>query len=243
MQNQRFARRLAWLGVGLTALVMGQAALATPFLTGGFVVNPALSFSVGNPGYSGPAGGFSGTWDPTPGANIPINYWCFDLEHTFDPGNTYDYTASILNNPALSSLFHEAGGSAGALTSNIRSAALQLAIWEIKYDNDHNLATGSFQAALPGGGDELAAYNLAQTWLAGVGGAPADYVIVLLASTSDPQHQNFITDFAIPELRRNLPEPSSLPLVGIAMVVTLFFHRRGRREANPFQRRVGRPPR
>src|SRR5437762_11139305 len=71
-----------------------------------------------------------------------------------------------------------------------------------------------------------AAYNQAQAWLAGLGGAPADYVIVLLASTTDPQHQNFITDFSIPQLQRNLPEPSSLPLAAIGMAALLMLMRR-----------------
>ena len=225
MQVQWLARRLVLPVMAALAFFTCPIAFATPLQTGGFVINPALSFSVGNPGYSGPAGGFSGIWDPSPGANIPINYWCFDLQHTFNPGSTYDYTASILSNSAISSLFHEAGGSAGALSSNITSAAFQLAIWEIEYDSDRNLATGSFQVALPGGGDALAAYNQAQAWLAGLGGAPADYVIVLLASTTDPQHQNFITDFSIPQLQRNLPEPSSLPLAAIGMAAMLMRRR------------------
>src|SRR5262249_78701 len=143
----------------------------------------------------------------------------------FQPGQHPDYVASILNNPTLSSLFHEAGGSAGALSSSITPAALQLAIWEVEYDSDNNLATGSFQVTLPGGGDELGAYNQAQTWLAGLGVAPADYVIVLLTSTSDPHHQNFITDFTLPQ--RDLPEPSSLPLATAGLAMMLLAMRRG----------------
>lgn len=223
MQTRSFLRHVVLAGA--TAITLGgmMPVQATQLLTGGFVDSPALSFSVASPSYSGPAGGFSGIWDPS-GAAIPINYWCFDLQHVFSPGSTYDYSASILNNDALSRLFHEAGGSSGALTTNITSAAFQLAIWEIEYDSDRNLATGTFQVATPGGGDQLTAYNQAQTWLAGLAGSVPDYIVILLSSTSTPQSQNFITDSQIPQ--RDLPEPSSLPLLGLGLAAMIFGMRR-----------------
>jgi len=49
---------------------------------------------------------------------------------------------------------------------------------------------------------------------------------VLLASTTDPQHQKFITDCSIPQLQRNLPEPSSLSLAAIGMAALLMLTRR-----------------
>jgi PEP-CTERM motif len=127
----------------------------------------------------------------------------------------------------LSRLFHEAGGSAGALASNITSAAFQLAIWEIEYDTDHNLATGVFQVATPASGDALTAYNQAQTWLSDLyaPGVVADYVVILLASNAIPQSQNFITDAHIPA-HDLLPEPSSLPLLGLGLAAMIFVGRR-----------------
>src|SRR5437588_3647754 len=56
------------------------------------------------------AGGFTGTFGGT-----PILFWCVDLQHTFGFGNSYNYTASIYLNDALSRLFTEVGGSAAAV--------------------------------------------------------------------------------------------------------------------------------
>jgi hypothetical protein len=223
MQTRTLLRRVLLTGAAAVTFSGIMPAQATQFQTGGYV-DPPLSFSMAVPGYSGGAGGFSGIWDPT-GIPMTIDYWCFDLTHTFNPGSTYDYTASPLASDALSRLFHEAGGSAGALSTSIKSAALQLAIWEIEYDSDHNLATGTFQVALPGGGAELAAYVQAQTWLAGLAGSTPDYAIILLSSTSDPHHQNFITDGHIPQ-RDLLPEPASLPLLGLGLAAMVFGLRR-----------------
>ena len=72
MQVQWLARRLVLPVMAALAFFTCPIAFATPLQTGGFVINPALSFSVGNPGYSGPAGGFSGIWDPSePGRQHP----------------------------------------------------------------------------------------------------------------------------------------------------------------------------
>lgn len=215
MQNRSFLRRVLLASAAAITFGATLPAQATPFQTGGYVVGP-VGVSVANPAYSGGAGGFSGIWDPT-GAAIPIFYWCYQLDQVFSPGTTYDYTASILStplsNPDLSKLFTEVGGSASALTTAVRSAAFQLAIWEIEYDSDHNLATGSFEA-VAGTGDQLAAYNQAQTWLAGLAGVTTPtYTIILLHSDTN---QDFITDVQIPA-RDLVPEPSSLPLLGLGL--------------------------
>ena len=223
MQIQSRLRRALLTGAAAIALWGAIPAQATLFQTGGFV-DPPVAVSVASPAYSGGAGGFSGIWDPS-GAAIPILYWCYEIGQFFSPGTTYNYTASILStplsNPDLSKLFTEVGGSSAALSSSIMSAAFQLAIWEIKYDSDHNLATGSFQAA-PGTGDSLAAYNQAQIWLAGLAGVSPTYTVILLHSESN---QDFITDIPIPA-RDLVPEPSSLPLLGLGLAAMIFGIRR-----------------
>ena len=216
-QNRSFLRRVLLEGAAAIAFGATLPAQATPFQTGGYVVGP-VGVNVANPAYNGGAGGFSGIWDPT-GAAIPIFYWCYQLDQVFSPGTTYDYTASILStptsNPDLSKLFTEVGGSASALTTAVRSAAFQLAIWEIEYDSGHDLSSGAF-IDTPGTGDSLDAYNLAQTWLAGLAGVTSPtYTVILLHS--DTNH-DFITDSATPtQFKITIPEPSSLPLLGLGL--------------------------
>jgi hypothetical protein len=221
MQTRSFLRRVLLAGAAAVTLSVALPAQALLLQTGGFVDSPALGFSVASPSYSGPAGGFSGIWDPS-GAAIPINYWCYQLDQVFSPGSSYNYTASILFYADLSRLFTEVGGSGAALANNITSAAFQLAIWELEYDSDHKLSTGAFHVALPGGGDELAAYNQAQAWLDGLAGYSPAYTIILLHSDTA---QDFITDFRLPQ-RDLLPEPSSLPLLGLGLAAMIFGMRR-----------------
>jgi hypothetical protein len=209
----------------------GATAQATQFQTGGYVDNPPIALNVtvvGPPGttYGGGDGGFSGIWDPA-GAHLSINYWCYDLFHVFNPGTTYNYNPTFLNNADISRLFTEVGGSGGALASNITSAAFQIAIWEIEYDDaDRTLAGGNFKVALPGGGDQLAAYTLAQTWLTNLNNFDPNFTIVLLSSLENPQSQNFITDVLIPGTQSFTPEPGSLALLGIGMLAAMFTMRR-----------------
>ena len=222
MQSRSFLRRV--LLAGAAALTFGATlpAQATLFLTGGYVDSPVVGVSVANPAYSGGAGGFSGIWDPL-GAALPINYWCYQLDQVFSPGSTYNYTASILSYPDLSRLFTEVGGSAGALATSVKSAAFQLAIWELEYDSGHDLSSGAFIAA-SGSGDTLAAYNQAQIWLAGLVNYNPNTTLILLHSDTN---QDFITDVKIPQ-RDLLPEPSSLLLLGLGLAALAFVGMRRR---------------
>lgn len=166
------------------------------------------------------AGGFTGTF-----GGVPLLFWCADLQHTFSFGTSYDYTASLYANNALSRLFTEVGGSAAAVSTTNSSAAFQLAIWEILFEsnitNPYNLGTGNFEVANDEG--NTAAVTLANLWLQNLNNyAPSTQLIFL---TSTDGHQNFITDTTIPS-RLIIPEPSSLPLLGIALLAIAFGLRR-----------------
>jgi hypothetical protein len=224
MQTQSFLRRVLLAGAAAVTFCGMMSAQATQFQTGGFV-QPPLSFSVQNPAYSGPAGGFAGIWDPTPGANIPINYWCYELGQFFSPGTTYDYTASILAYADLSRLFTRVGGSGAALASSTTSAAFQLAIWELEYDpGNYDILTGAFKVT----GGDATAIALAQTWLTGLSAFSPTFTIILLHSDTN---QDFITDFQIPH-QDLLPEPSSLPLLGLGLAAMIFGMRRRGTQTN-----------
>ncbi len=177
------------------------------------------------------AGGFTGTQTdllfPSPST---ILFWCFELDQFFGFGGTYtDYAATTVSDPAanlaLAELFTEVfGGSAvSAPISDATSAAVQLAVWEIRYDtgnaSGYHLNNGSFTAT---GG--LGAVSTAQTLLDNLGSPgnqPSRYNITLLAS---PSSQDFIT--ATPRPPFLTPEPSLLSLLGVGLTAMLLAMRR-----------------
>jgi hypothetical protein len=171
------------------------------------------------------AGGFAGRIGPNPGPNpptTPMIFWCVELTQTFGFGTVYsDYTYSSLGNTLLSQLFTEVGGSASATSTTDRSAAFQLAIWEILFEGATygglNVSSGNFQAT-----GNAAAITQANTWLAGLSlGSPATTALFLISS---PNHQDFITDTNSPLLLT--PEPGSLALLGIGILAAMFAMRR-----------------
>jgi hypothetical protein len=102
-----------------------------------------------------------------------------------------------------------------ATTSAINSAAFQLAVWEILYDDDLSLFSGSFHTNRVGNATDA----LAESWLAGLGGFSDKGEIILYQSG---EHQDFIG-------RRpssDVPEPGPVALIGIGLVAMLVFTRR-----------------
>lgn len=181
------------------------------------------------------AGGFAGTWD-----GDPLLFWCFELDETFGFGIPYtDYTSAPLaaSFPLLSmqvaELFQVAGGSSGATSSLLNSAAFQLALWEIRYETSgtFNLTGGTFKAS----GDAAGALAIAQanTWLNTLP-ATSTYTITLLHSGPPGMHQDFVTDSRVPILLL-VPEPSMLPLVGIGFLGMLVALRRRGNQAGVAQ--------
>jgi hypothetical protein len=199
-------RRAAW------AAVAGAALCATPLaradlVTGGFA-NGYETFSVTAPAANNvPTGGFTGVWDGT-----PIIFFCFELTQYFSPGTTYtDYTASNPSSPQfmlLGELFTEAFAHATDTPDN--SAAFQLAIWEILYENTTptDLRSGGFHVLSDNG--HTLTVNQANFLLTHLP-STSTYTITELYSR---EHQNFI--FGTPTSHET-PEPSPLPLLGIGL--------------------------
>ena len=91
---------------------------------------------------------------------------------------------------------------ASAVGTGVQAAALQIAIWESLYDNDHNLNTGNFSlvtsnAAYTGAAEASLIYGQANTYLNG------------LFSASAPNHQYLHVGRHLAGRRRSARWPGS----------------------------------
>ena len=172
---------------------------------------------VTTPAYSGVAGGFVGTFDGS-----PIQVFCYEIDQEFYFGVTYnEYTVGTPTNEGLlSALYQEAYGM--ATTSAMNSAAFQLAVWAILYDDGLSLYSGSFHTNRVGNATDA----LAESWLAGLGAFSDKHDIVLYHSGD---HQDFIGR----DPPSDVPEPGPLALIGAGLLAMLGTARRPREIAPP----------
>ncbi len=112
------------------------------------------------------------------------------------------YTVSDLPSSGYNTAISELWGRNRAnVLDDISAAAFQVAIWELAYDGDRSLDTGSFQLVSRG-----AVRRLASNWLAELDGTGwmASNLRVLSNSPKGPDRQDLITA---------VPEPTSLALL------------------------------
>jgi hypothetical protein len=217
-----FHRKLAALCILSAGLAWTPAAQADPFMATGFTVGPQ-PVTLTSPGFVlGPtvnAGAF--TLNPPAG----VIAYCIDIFQTIHFGTLYyDYTATPLaadvgltaaRKTEIAQLFH--GFYAVSLTSATNSAAFQLALWEVTYENALNplnvdglspnkgstYATGS-----DGSGSVIA---IANSWLGGLGSYSTD--LSGFTTYRSPEHQDLIG-------YHHVPEPATLVLLvaGLGML-------------------------
>ena len=205
--------------VALSALPVAHA---TSLIGTGYSAVGSEPVSVTSPSANTNAGSFVGFWN-----GLPITFWCFELTEFFNFNVTYmDYVELPLTGyDDVARLFQEVGGPAGATSTLTRSAAFQLAIWEIRYETttlpNYSLTSGSgnFYATSA----DPAAVAQANTWLQNLP-ATSTYQVSLLHSGPPGNEQDFV--YATQPLRQNLPEPSPLPLLGLGVAAMMFSMRR-----------------
>ena len=186
------------------------------------------------------AGQFQGSFDPASegngfGPDDFFRFFCVDLSHLAVGGpspytrilgldGAHDATDAAeltrlfdLYYPNAATGTYYSGGAqtnfgdfGAGPTSAQDSAAFQLAVWEIWFDNDMNLSTGSFTATAS------AVTTQAQGYLTAVGNGPtpaAGWTLYEFISTSNNLSQNYLSvQHTVP--LQQAPEPGTLILLG-----------------------------
>ncbi len=229
VRKQSTFQKLAVVAAASAAFGLATTVLAGPTLNPTGYANGAEGFHivVGAPALNEDvnAGAFTGLQvGLVPGPAL-IDFWCFELDQFFSFGPVYDYTAGPVTAPpgaslALQQLFTEVGGSAGGTATTAISAAVQLAVWEIRYDpsGSYDINSGNFKVT----GGSATTIALAQTLLAGLSSVTSPTYDVFLLHNSDTQ--DFVTPTPTPP--RLTPEPSSLPLLGLGLTAMILAMRR-----------------
>ena len=197
-----------------------------------FAYGPAASLTVGSPDYTGAAGAFAGTRD----GNAFLTF-CVDLLQSFHFGQTYGNYSVVSGAAAFGAKSNEMDRmmsyflSTGYVSDAATSATAQAAIWEVLYESGskYNFSSGSFKATSAGVATQ-SALN-AFDWDA-IGGTAISYHVDRLFS---PTAQDFLVVTALgqpTDSTSEIPEPSSVSLVGAALAGLVMLGRR-RAKARP----------
>lgn len=204
-------RQLAPVAAACLLLGAASAHADTLELTG-YAFGSADSVSVSSPSYSGGAGEFVGTYgsNANPMLNPSFMTYCTDLLQNFAFNTVYtDYVfqtgVSAWGATKANDLGRLVTGYSSAVSDATSSAAFQLAVWEIIYENQapYSLADGSFKDT------SSAAATMATTWLAALPATSAVTVDKLLSR----EHQDFMVTTPVPE-----PSTYAMLLAGLASV-------------------------
>ena len=227
MKTGSFLKRGLFIGAACAALFVAPTSQASTLTINSYSPNETIGIH-GVQNESVFAGTFTGKFDTID----PIYFWCIDLFHNINvPSGPLAYTAqdwdtqplfSSTLEAELETLFHYAFASGSPplpITTAHVAAVFQVAIWDILYDNDHNLSTWGASSGF--GVDAGSTNNDAQALVDAVVKGPA-FAFPLTELVSNAGTQNFIT----PRLPRLVPEPTGLALLGAGLVAMMFTMRR-----------------
>jgi hypothetical protein len=219
----------------MTAVALPSKASAAELNLTGMGLRDIVTINSTLPGFENGsfyAGQFLWDWSaPTPsGFDTSIVTYCVDILHEVqDPQQVVIDTTD--NMPTLA---QDGGGKAAWLlntfspvvTTGIQAAALQVAIWESIYDNDHDVTSGIFSivtdnTALTGAVTAQLIANQAMTYLGQLFYGPnGEY------HTATATWLNAITTAGAGQSQITTPEPASLLLVGFGAALAGLRRRR-----------------
>ena len=203
---------------------------------GGFS-NGSVLANISGPGYTGGvlAGQFQGYFNPnsepdgTLGPDDFFRFFCIDLAHEVDGSGgpdpytrvtpTIDATRSaelsqlfdaFYPNKAQSTYYNGGNTTFGDFPDADSSAAFQLAVWEVLFDTNLDLTSGTFTAT-------SSAAGLAGTYLSWIAGHPGDAPGWTFFEFTDDNFQSYLS-VEYTQLLRTAPEPGSLLLLCSAVL-------------------------
>ena len=202
--------------------------------------------------YSGSGGQFSGHFytDGTSSADEFFRFFCIDLTQ-YAAAGPLGYTASILVFAPLARLFdiaypnkalgdfYDGGGKTnfGLFGSGIKSAAFQLAVWELFYDDSssYSLGGGNFKSNIDakksGTSAEQAVWQ-ANDWLEqlkGGAGSAAGWTLYQFTSATHQDYLSAIYRQPPPTTTEgSAPEPGTLAMLGLGFAALGAIRRRRR---------------
>jgi hypothetical protein len=199
-----------------------------------------VTYGPGQTYVGGGGGGFAGTLT---GAGVhdqnPLLTYCVELNQDFNLPGSY-------SNYSLVTAAAQFGASKAADLSNLitwalsdsstwfsdkdKSSGVQLAVWEIVYDTDLDLSTGSFHVN-GGGQTNGSALAYANTLLSHASTAQSNAVTAYILTSAQNQDQLYWENSSgkqLTALDNAVPEPASLALVSVALAGLGFSRRRAR---------------
>lgn len=226
MKTMSILERMLFLTAACAAICLGSAGQAGTLTTGAYSGDAVTISYLGNTEDTSALVFEDATFN---GAPIP-DFWCIDLidhvpypawsldNYTKAPFRSAPLTFSLSQVSNLETLFSDYYS--GALVNADSAAAFQLAIWDVLFDDDHNLSTAG-----PGGFGVLSGPSavITQAQLETNSALGAQHTYTLFQLVSSAGNQNFV--YPGP-LGQSAPEPTGLALLGAGLVAMMFVTRR-----------------